>query len=128
MRAFDQELLDDVPSMINRVRRVMEGTRAELKNAVIFLQLGLEHSHPLVAGLLCVMGMEAIFDSEGRSDFKKKLCGCLGSTTFAFPDWNAPTPPPSYTVEELAIPMYMLRNKLAHGADLRTAALDKTTP
>jgi hypothetical protein len=128
MRLFDQELLDEVPSMIKRVRGVMEGTSAELKNAVIFLQLGLEHSHPLIAGLLWVMGMEAIFDSEGRNDFKEKLCRCLGPTTFVFPDWNSPTPAPSYPVEDLAIPIYMLRNKLAHGADLRTAVLDKSTP
>jgi hypothetical protein len=128
MRVFDQELLDGVPPMIKRVRRVMEGTSAEQKNAIIFLQLGLEHGHPLIAGLLWVMGMEAIFDSEGRNDFRTKLCGCLGSTTLVFPDWNSPTAPPAYTVEELAIPVYMLRNKLAHGADLRTAALDKTTP
>jgi len=37
-------------------------------------------------------------------------------------------PQPKYTVGELAIPIYMLRNKLAHGADLRKASLDKTTP
>jgi len=37
-------------------------------------------------------------------------------------------PQPKYTVEELAIPIYMLRSKLAHGADLRKASFDKSTP
>jgi hypothetical protein len=114
--------------MIQRVRLVMQGSSAERKNAVTFLQLGLEHSHPLIAGLLWVMGMEAIFDSDDRNDFKKELCKCLGSAALVFPDWNAPTAPPAYTVDELAIPVYVLRSKLAHGADLRTAALDKKTP
>jgi hypothetical protein len=130
MRRFDRELLDQVPAMIKKVRFVMEGSSAERKNAVIFLQLGLEtnHYHELLAGLLWVMGMEAIFDSGNRNDFKKKLCDCLGPATLVFPDWNRPTAPPAHKVEELAIPVYMLRNKLAHGADLRTAVRDKTTP
>ena len=128
MRAFDEEFFHKVPDMIRRVRQVMEGSSAEKKNAIIFLQLALEHMHPLIAGLLCVMGMEAIFDSENRNDFKNKLCNCLGPRTLAFPDWNSPTPAPTYTVDEVAIPVYMLRNKLAHGVDLRKAALDKTTP
>lgn len=130
MRRFDRELLDQVPAMIKKVRLVMEGSSVERKNAVIFLQLGLEtnHYHELLAGLLWVMGMEAIFDSGNRNDFKKKLCDCLGPATLVFPDWNRPTAPPAYKVEELAIPVYILRNKLAHGADLRTAVRDKTTP
>ncbi len=131
MRRFDRYLLDRVPPMIKRVAAVMQGVNVERKNAIIFLQLGLEINsyHQLIAGLLWVTGMEAIFDSQGRNDFKAKLCDCLGPTTLVFPDWNRPTaPPPPYKVEELAIPIYMLRNKLAHGADLRTAAGDKTTP
>lgn len=35
---------------------------------------------------------------------------------------------PGYTVEETAIPLFVLRNKIAHGADLRTAATDKRYP
>ena len=130
MRLFDRKLLDHVPSMIKRVAGAMQGTSVELKNAIIFLQLGLETYgyHQLIAGLLWVMGMEAIFNSGNRNAFKKKLCDCLGPTTPVFPDWNDPILPPKYRVEELAIPLYMLRNKLAHGADLRTAALDKSTP
>jgi hypothetical protein len=77
--------------------------------------------------MLCVMGMEARFDSSDRNDFKKKLCACLGASTRVFPDWNAPTfPQPNYTVEEIAIPLYVLRSKLAHGVDLRKAALERT--
>ena len=129
MRAFDDKLLAKVPEMIPRVRKVMQGTIAEHKNSIILLQLALEQSHPLIAGLLCIMGMEARFDSDGRHDFKKKLCSCLGASTLAFPDWNSPIfAQPKYTVEELAIPLYMLRNHLAHGVDLRKASIDKTTP
>jgi hypothetical protein len=129
MREFDKQLLSRVPEMILKVRRAFGETRAELKNAIILLQLGFEHMHPLIAGLLHVMGMEAVFDSGGRFDFKKKLCSCLGPSTPAFPDWNPSTlSRPKYTVEELAVPIYMLRSKLAHGADLRKAALDKKFP
>ena len=106
----------------------MNASNAERKNAVVFLQLALEHNHLLIAGLLSVMGMEAIFDSDNRNNFKEKLCTCLGPSTLAFPDWNAPTIAPAHTVEEVAIPIYMLRNKLAHGVDLRKAMLDKSTP
>lgn len=71
------------------------------------------------------MGLEAPFDSDDRNDFKRKLCDCLGPTTLAFPNWNAPTAPPPYTVEEVAIDLYTLRSKLAHGVDLREAINDK---
>jgi hypothetical protein len=129
MRGFDSELIAHVPAMIRRVRQTLLGASAERKNAVVLLQLALEHMHPLIAGLLHVMGMEAIFDSGSRFDFKSKLCDCLGASTPAFPDWNSGTwSQPKYTVDELAIPIYMLRSKLAHGADLRKAAVDKSTP
>ena len=129
MRRFDAHLLGRVPDLIPKICRVMQGTIAEHKNSFILLQLGLEQSHPLIAGLLCVMGMEARFDSANRNDFEKKLCACLGASTLVFPDWNSPDfPQPKYTVAELAIPIYMLRNKLAHGADLRKATVDKSTP
>ncbi len=129
MRYFDRQLQGAVPAMITRVGRVMGGSNVEQKNCIILLQLALEHMHPLIGGLLHIMGMEAVFDSNNRHDFKKKLCDCLGGSTLAFPDWNSPTmPQPKYTVDELAIPIYMFRNKLAHGADLRKASLDKNTP
>jgi len=129
MREFDDDLRSQVPSMIARVRKTMNGSNVENKNSVILMQLALEHMHALIGGLLHVMGMEAIFDSSNRTDFRHKLCDCLGASTLVFPDWNSPTmPQPKYTVEELAIPIYMLRNKLAHGADLRKASLDKSTP
>src|SRR5258708_24886672 len=130
MRPFDRELLDQVPAMIRRVGSVMRGTSVERKNAIIFLQLGLETYgyHQLIAGLLWVMGMEAIFDSGNRNDFRKKLCDCLGAATLVFPDWNRPTPPPQHRVENLPIPVYMLLNKRAHGPDLRPAPVRKRTP
>jgi hypothetical protein len=130
MRRFDLQLVREVPAMIEKIRKVMEGSNVEHKNAVILLQLGLETNdwHQLLAGLLWVMGLEAIFDTGNRNEFRKAICDCLGGATRVFPDWNHPIIPPGYTVEELATPIYMLRSKLAHGADLRTAALDKTTP
>jgi hypothetical protein len=129
IRAFDDDFLPQVPAIISKVIQTMAGPSTERKNAIILLQLALEHMHPLIAGLLHVIGMEAIFDSGGRFDFKSKLCKCLGGSTRVFPDWNSPTmSQPSHTVDELAIPIYMLRSKLAHGADLRKAAMDKSTP
>ncbi|MFZ1008878.1 MAG: hypothetical protein WAN65_18710 [Candidatus Sulfotelmatobacter sp.] len=129
MRSFDSQFLSQVPDLIPKICQVMRGTNAEERNSIILLQLGLEQPHPLIAGLLCIMGMEARFDSVNRNDFEKKLCGCLGEATLVFPDWNSPDfPQPKYTVGELAIPIYMLRNKLAHGADLRKASMDKSTP
>jgi hypothetical protein len=129
MHEFDTGLLKHVPSMISRVLSTMSGANVERKNSIILFQLALEQMHPLIAGLLHIMGMEAIFDSSNRHDFKKKLCDCLGGSTLAFPDWNSsPVPQPRYTVDELAIPIYMFRNKLAHGSDLRKASVDKNTP
>lgn len=128
LKLFDAALLPDVIAMIPRVKAVLEGTNAERKNAVTLLQLGLESYHPLIAGMLWVTGMEAIFDSGDRYDFKKKLCACLGPDTLVFPDWNDLTGPLPYTVQGIAIDLYMLRNKIAHGVDLRKAANDKSTP
>jgi hypothetical protein len=125
---FDVEMLARVPAMIDRIQPVMAGKNVEHKNALTLLQFGLENFHPYVASLLWVMGLESIFDSETRHDFKKKLCDCLGPKTPAFPNWHLRSDAPTYTVEDVAIPLYMLRNKLAHGADLRKAASDKSTP
>lgn len=125
-RALDQELLKSVPSAIESIRQITSGPSAERRNAFILLQLGLEHFHPLIAGLLWVMGLEAVFDSYGKSEFKRKLCDCLGPSTPAFPGWS--TQQPGHTVEEIAIDLYILRSKLAHGADLRKAASDPKFP
>jgi hypothetical protein len=113
MNKFDDALLARVPAMIDRIQPVMAGKNVDHKNALTLLQL---------------MGLEAIFDSGTRDDFKEKLCECLGPKTPAFPNWHSKSDAPSYTVEDIAIPLYMLRNKLAHGADLRKAASAKSTP
>jgi hypothetical protein len=128
MSEFDDAMLAQVPAMIERIQPVMDGKNVEQKNALTLLQLGLEHFHPYIAGLLWVTGLEAIFDSGGREAFKEKLCDCLGAQTLAFPNWHSEPDAPKYTVEELAIPLFTLRNKLAHGSDLRKAAMDKKHP
>jgi hypothetical protein len=126
---FDQLFIQQLPEMIERVTIAVNGKDVKKKNAITLLQLSLEHLHPLIAGLFSVMGMEALFDSKDRNDFKKKLCDCLGAATLAFPQWDiADTSAPKYTVEELAVEIYTLRSKLAHGADLRAEALDKKHP
>jgi len=125
---FDDAMLAQVPAMIDRIQPVMDGKSVEKKNALILLQLGLEHFHPYIAGLLWITGLEAIFDSGGKDKFKKKLCDCLGSQTLAFLNWHSKPDAPPYTVEEVAIALFVLRNKLAHGADLRTAATDAKHP
>jgi hypothetical protein len=125
---FDDAMLDAVPAMIDRIQPVMDGRSVEKRNALTLLQLGLEHFHPYIAGLLWVTGLEAIFDSRRREQFKERLCDCLGPHTPAFPNWHSKPEAPQYTVEEIAVDLFVLRNKLAHGADLRTAAKDKTDP
>jgi hypothetical protein len=129
LRAFDEPLLKQTSSIVERVRALMKGSDIPKRNAVHSLQLALEHPHPYVSCLLAVMGMEAILDSNDRRDFESKLCGLLGKDTPAFPDWNSPEfRPPNYSVHDLAVPVYMLRSKVAHGVDLRRAAADKHSP
>ena len=129
VRTFDTKFISQVPAIIGRIMRVMSGRAAEPKNAINLLQLGLEHFHPLLKGLLCVMGLEAVLDGEGRNDFRKRLCECLGESTQVFPDWNSPSyQPPAYAVGQIAVDLYMLRNMIAHGINLREAAHDKKTP
>ena len=128
MNVFNDEMLASIPAMAKQIHSVMEGDNAERKNAITLLQLGLENFHPYIAGLLWTMGLEAILDSRTRHEFKQKLCDRLGADTLVFPRWDDDTVGPMHTVEEIAIPLYMLRNKLARGADLRKAATDKSTP
>ena len=129
LRAFDEPLLKGVCKIADEVRVLMKGSDIPKKNAVHSLQLALEHPHPYVSCLLAVMGMEAILDSDGRWDFESKLCDRLGANTTAFPDWNAPDfRPPQYSVKDLAVHLYTLRSKVAHGVDLRKAAADKRSP
>jgi hypothetical protein len=125
---FNDAMLAAVPAMIDRIQPVMDGGSVAKRNALTLLQLGLEHFHPYIAALLWVTGLEAIFDSGGREEFKQKLCDYLDPKTPAFPNWHANPDAPSYTVEDIAIPLYVLRNKLAHGADLRSAMTDKKHP
>ena len=129
MRALNTSLFVDVAATIKRVNRLMHGESAEKKNAIYLLQMALEHYHPLIKGLLSVAGLDALFDSQDRWDFRNKLCQSLGASTPAFPDWNSPIfPVPQFTVEQVAIDLYMLRNKIVHGVDLRKAARDKNSP
>jgi hypothetical protein len=128
VRRFDDGLLVRVPALVTKINQVMAGQIAETKNAIFLLQMGLEHSNPLIAGLLWVMGLDAILGGQGRDEFKDRLCAHLGPRTLVFPDWNQRTQPPQYTVEEVALHLFILRNKLAHGVDLRKAAQDKSTP
>lgn len=124
MRHFDATMLAQVPDTLAKIDKVMGGTKAEPKNAITLLQLSLEHTrfHVLLAGLLAVMGMEAIFDSGDRKDFKRKLCRRIGAKTLAFPDWNSPMfQPPKDTAASVAVPLYALRSKIAHGSDFRSA-------
>jgi hypothetical protein len=129
MRSFDEEFFAEAPDTIKRVIKVKNATAAEPKNALSLLQLGLEHFHPLVAGLFCVMGLEAALGVNGRHQFRERLSACLGESTRVFPDWNSPAyPGPDLTVGQIAIDLYMLRNMIVHGLDLRKATHDKTTP
>jgi hypothetical protein len=125
---FDDTMLAAVPAMIDRIQQVTDRASVEKRNALTLLQLGLEHFHPYIAGLLWVTGLEAMFNSRRREEFEQKLCDCLGPKTPAFPNWHSKPDAPSHTVDEIAIPLYVLRSKLAHGADLRTAAKDKKHP
>ena len=85
-KVFDRHRINRVPATIESIQKVMNGASAEKRNAIILLQLGLEHHHPLVAGLLWVTGLEAIFDSWGKEEFKKKLCDALGQDAPVFPN------------------------------------------
>lgn len=129
LRVFDEPLLRQACKIVDEVRAIMKGSDIPKRNAVHSLQLALEHPHPYVSCLLAVMGMEAILDSCDRRDFESKLCGLLGANTLAFPDWNSPDfRPPKYSIKDLAVHLYTLRSKVAHGVDLRRAAADKHSP
>jgi hypothetical protein len=129
-KPFDRTFLNESIALIPRVQAALEGTSVPLINAITTLQLGMEiwSFHPYLAGLLWVMGMEAIFDSHNRIDFSNNLCNLLGSSTLVFPDWTELIRYPTRTVQDVAFDLYVLRNKLAHGADLMSAANDKTNP
>lgn len=128
-RSFDEPLLNDVRAIMNSVRRVMKGPDIAKRNAVHLLLLALEQPHPYIACLLAVTGIDAILQCEDKRDFEVKLSEFLGESALAFPDWNSPNfPPLKYTVKELAVHLYTLRSKIAHGANLMSAAQDKTSP
>lgn len=129
LRRFDTSLITELNALIPKVLSKMSNGSAEEKNSINLLQFSLEHLHPLIKGLFAVIGLEAVFDSKDRWDFKKKLCDCLGDATLAFPDWNSQNClPPSFTVGQIAAELYTLRSKIAHGGDLRKAAQDPKLP
>lgn len=97
LKRFDVACLSEAIGLIPRVQAALTGTSIPQKNAITTLQLGMEtySYHPYIAGLLWVMGMEAIFDSQSRNDFSDKLCFLLGADTPAFPDWAEVTNKPT---------------------------------
>jgi hypothetical protein len=131
-RRFDGNLIAHLRELMPKVLDRMEKGSAEEKNAVFLLQLSLEHFHPLIRALFSVMGLDAVLGmkpGEGRNDFKRRLCERLGKSTPVFPDWNSPSiARPKYTVADVALDLYTLRGKIAHGVDLRKAAQDKNAP
>lgn len=129
LRRFDNKLITALHELVPKLLFRMSNGSAEQKNSVNLLQFSLEHLHPLIKGLFAVMGLEAVFDSRDRWQFKNKLCNCLGESTLAFPDWNSPgLSPPTFTVGEIAVELYTRRSKVAHGVDLRKAAQDTNAP
>ncbi|HEV2495177.1 MAG TPA: hypothetical protein VG204_19115 [Terriglobia bacterium] len=126
---FDLKQINQSRALLPKVLARMETGSAEQRNSVILFQLALEHFHPLVKGFFAVMGLEAALGSYGRQDFRKKLCSCLGESTQVFPDWNSSSiAPPKYVVGDIALHLYTLRSKIAHGVDLRKAARDTNVP
>jgi len=132
LRRFDAKFIAQLPELMPMVLARMGEGSAEERNAVILLQLSLEHFHPLIKGLFAVMGMDALLHmkpGEGRNDFKRKLCERLGGSTLVFPDWNSPTiAPPACAIADVALDLYTLRSKIAHWVDLRKAAQDRNAP
>lgn len=129
LRPFDPVHINRSRALLPKVLARMETGTAEQRNSIILLQLALEHFHPLVKGLFAVMGLEAALGSYGRRDFRKRVCSCLGDSTRVFPDWNSPSvAPPKYVVGGIALHLYTLRSKIAHGVDLRKAAQDANVP
>ena len=63
--------------------------------------------------------------AEGKNS-TSKLCAALGGNTFAFPDWHSQ--PCKLAVGAIGRDLFVLRNKLAHGVDLRKAASDPKFP
>lgn len=64
MHSFDNAMLARVPPLIDRVQAAFDAKNIVLNNAVTLLQLGLEHFHPYIAGMLWMMGLEAILDRK----------------------------------------------------------------
>jgi hypothetical protein len=122
LRYLDRPLLEQAVRMVARLDSVMAGQDSRKKNAVYLLQLALEHPHPAITCLLAVSSMEACLGTWTAKDFVKVLCELLGTSSFAFPDWNSPRfVQPHYTVGELAFDLHRLRSTIAHGNDFRLA-------
>jgi hypothetical protein len=129
LRHLDEALMKEVHDMWSRTRETMKGAEISKRNAVHLLQMALEHPHPYIACLLSVTGIEAILDSRDRWDFEAKLCALLGPSTLAFPDWNSPLfSKLRYTIRDIAVHLYTLRSKIAHGVDLTKATQDRNSP
>lgn len=129
MPPFDAKLITQLQDFLPKVMARMKDGSVEERNSINLLQLSLEHFHPLIKCLLSVVGLDALLDSKDRNDFKMKLCGRLGEVAQVFPDWNSPsTSPPKYSVADIAVHLYTLRSKIAHGVDLRKALHDKNAP
>src|SRR5208282_5567477 len=73
LRRFDNKLITQLDELMPKVLSLMRNGSAEQKNSVNLLQFSLEHLHPLIKGLFAVMGLEAVFDSKDRWEFKKSF-------------------------------------------------------
>ncbi|MEJ2006899.1 MAG: hypothetical protein P8Z30_01890 [Acidobacteriota bacterium] len=106
----------DKQELVTVVEGVQEAFRKEvarLVNPLCLLELGEEANNSHMRLLQWVTGLDALLIAEGRYDFERNLSNLLGRRTYVFPPIDGVQP--KYQVGDVALDLYKLRDKIAHG-------------
>jgi hypothetical protein len=95
-----------------------------LQNPLYLLEMGQQADNPHIRVLLWVAGLDALLMARNAKVFERRLFNFLGRQTFVFPA-VADLAQPQYTLGDVVLDLYELRNTIAHGGTIHKRFRDE---
>lgn len=113
---FDDRSGRDLPLVVAGVQRAFARGGVRLKNALNFLDLGLEATNPYIQFFLLTTALGSLLMAGNGRVFKQRALTMFGAAAFVLPPVEFGQP--KYRVQDVAADMYELRSAIAHGEQI----------
>jgi hypothetical protein len=113
---FDSRSERDLLLVIAGVQRAFARGGIRLKNALYFLDLGLEATNPYLQFFLWTTALGGLLMAGKGPVFVERACNLFGSATFVLPAVDLAQP--KYRIQDIADDAYQLRSPIAHGEQI----------